>query len=277
MHPRVNPWRGTVPGMLALALSLTILAAPPRGLPAAHTVELVTQVEKRVVKWLTGAGDRQALLANAKELEALSRSRGVKPDEVKATVAAAVKEQADLPELKQFSATRVLVEYAGKATTLSFFDESGHRCEVPLFSVGTEVAPRYVLISGPRTDARAIEDVAGEGKAASSMMVYAEKKDGAWSTGSMPRPPPPDCKTVLEKALKAIFTAEKAYFAEHDAYSNSLTKVGVDAKTLGITSAKVSVAGAAPQQTFTIQVGLGAGLMRMNDKGEISVVDACSP
>lgn len=256
--------------MLALALSLTVLAAPPRGLPAAHTVELVTQVEKRLAKWLTGAGDRQALLANAKELEALALSRGVAPADVKAT-------QAELPELKQFTATRVLVEYAGKATTLSFFDESGHRCEVPLFSVGTEAAPRYVLISGPRTDARAIEDVAGEGKAASSMMVYAEKKDGGWSTGSMPRPPPPDCKTVLEKALKAIFTAEKAYFAEHDAYSNSLTKVGVDAKTLGITSAKVSVAGAAPQQTFTIQVGLGAGVMRMNDKGEISVVDACSP
>lgn len=263
--------------MLALALTLSLFAAPPRGLPAAHTVELVTQVESRLPKWLSGGGDRPALLANARELEALFLSRGVKPADVKAMIAAAVKEQADRAELQQFAATRVLVEYAGRATTVSFFDASGHRCEAPLFSVGTEKAPRYVLLGGPRTDARTVEAVVEAARQASSMMVFAEKKDGAWSTGSLPKPPPPDCKQTLEKALKAIYTAEKSYFAEFDAYSNSLAKVGVDAKALGITSAKVSVAGAAPVQTFTIQVGLQGGVMRMNDRAELSVVSDCNP
>ena len=104
-----------------------------------------------------------------------------------------------------------------------------------------------------------------------------EKKDGAWATGAVPPPPPPDCTGVLKSALKTIFTAEKAYFAEKDAYSNSLSKVGVDVKTLGITSAKVSVAGAAPQQTFTIQVGLKGGIMTMDDKGTVLTVADCPP
>ena len=38
----------------------------------------------------------------------------------------------------------------------------------------------------------------------------------------------------------------------------------------------MSVAGAAPQQTFTIQVGLDSGLMKMDDKGTVSVVADCA-
>ncbi|MDP3156906.1 MAG: hypothetical protein Q8N23_29820 [Archangium sp.] len=261
--------------MIALALSLTVLTATPRGFPAAHSIELLTQVESRLPRWLTGEGDRKDLLANPKELEKFIAPLGPQGEQLKTMVTNAVNEQAELPELKTFTASKVLIQYDDRQVTVSYFDANGHRCVVPLLAVGTEAKPRYLLLDGPRTDERTIQEVL-EGGRAKSMMVFAEKKDGAWSTGSMPAPPPPDCTMVLKKALKTLFTAEKAYFAEHDAYSNSLTKIGVDAKTLGITSAKVSVAGAAPQQTFTIQVGLDSGLMKMDDKGTVSIVADCA-
>jgi len=254
-----------------LSFALIVLAAAP-GFPVVHSVDLVTQVDKRLPKWLTGEGDRKALLATKKQLEAYFLSQNLKGPDL---VAAGLKEQAELPELKQFAAVKVLIEYAGKAATLHFFDEGGHRCEVPLFNVGTEAAQRYVLLGGPRTDSRTIEQLLEQGRDAKSMLVFAEKKDGAWNTGSMPKPPPPDCTTTLKKALNTILTAEKAYFAEHDAYSSSLTKVGVEARSLGVTAAKVSVKGQAPAQTMVIEVGLNAALMQMNEKGELTVVGAC--
>ncbi|MDP1823630.1 MAG: hypothetical protein Q8L48_10320 [Archangium sp.] len=261
--------------MLALTLALTVLAAPPRGLPAAHSVELTTQVDTRLPKWLTGEGDLKALWANPKELEAHFLSLGVKKADVGAMVASAVKEQADKAGLAQFAGTRAFIEYAGKVATLHAFDDEGHRCEVSLLAVGTEAAQRYVVLGGPRTDDKSFEAVAEDLRQGKEMVVFLEKKGGAWSTGAVPPRPPPDCTGVLKNALKVIFTAEKAYFAEKDAYSNSLSKVGVDVKTLGITSAKVSVAGAAPRQTFTIQVGLKGGLMTMDDKGTVLTVADC--
>ena len=261
--------------MLALALTLTVLTATPRGFPAAHSIELITQVETRLPKWLTGEGDRKDLLANPRELEKFIGALGPQSEQLKTMVANAVAEQAELPELKTFTAAKVLIEYDDRKVTLNFFDGTGHHGVVPLLTVGTEAKQRYVLLDGPRIDGRTIQEVL-EGGRAKSMMVFAEKKEGVWFTGSMPRPPEPECTRVLEKALKTIFTAQKAYFAEHDAYSNSLSKIGVEVKTLGITSAKVSVAGAAPQQTFTIQVGLDSGLMKMDDKGTVSVVADCA-
>lgn len=261
--------------MLALALTLAVLAAPPRGLPAAHSVDLITEVDKRLPKWLTGGGDLKELEANPKELEAYFLSLGVKKADIAAMVASTVKEQADKAGLAQLNGTRAFIEYAGKVATLHSFDGEGNRCEVSLLAVGTEAAQRYVVLGGPRTDTKSFEAVAAELRQGKEMVVFLEKKDGAWSTGAVPAPPPPDCAGVLKNALKTIFTAEKSYFAEKDAYSNSLSKVGVDVKTLGITSAKVSVAGAAPQQTFTIQVGLKGGLMTMDDKGTVTVVADC--
>ena len=260
--------------MLALALTLTVLAAPPRGFPAAHSVELITQVETRLPKWLTGGGDRAALLATPKELKDFFRSAGTEAAALDEQVAEALKSQAR-PAFPEFTANRAIIEFAGHRTTLNFFDEGGRRCEVPLIDIGTEKAPRYLLAGGPLVDTRPIEAVVKNAKAA--MAVYLEKKDGAWSTLSMPAPPPPDCISVLNVAAKTIFTAERAYFAEKDAYSNSLTKVGVDVKSLGITSAKVHVAGAAPQQTFTAEVGLRGGTVSINQKGELSVISPCSP
>ncbi len=263
--------------MLALALTLTVLAAaPPRGLPVAHSVDLVTQIDKRLPQWLTGGGDRKALLASPAELKSFFLSVGVMPADAIGLVAETLKQQQEKAEVQQFTATRVLIEYAEKMTALSYFDAAGSRCQVSLLSVGTEAAARYLLLDGPRIDSRTMDSLLEKGRKSKSMLVFAEKTDGAWFTGTLPAPRPPDCAAVMKSALKTIFVAEKAYFAEFDSYSNSLSKVGVEVKTLGITSAKVSIAGAAPVQTFTIQVGLEGGVMRIDDKAEITVVTPCT-
>lgn len=143
-------------------------------------------------------------------------------------------------------------------------------------NVGTEAKPRYVLLGGPRTDMVTIADEVDRGREHEKMMVFAEKEKGVWHTGSLPKPPPPSCESVLKKALKAIYTAEQSYFAEKDEYSKSISKIGVDPKTLGVSSVKISVAGAAPAQTFIIQVGHESGaLMTMNEKGETGVIAPC--
>lgn len=265
--------------MLALALTVTVLAAPPpaRGFAAAHTLELVEQVESRLPKWLTLGGDRKDLLANAKELEAMLLKQGVKKADVKALVDASLAEQNEAPGLQQFTATRVIVESNAQLATVSFFDDGGHRCEVPLLVVGTQAAPRYLLLSGPLTDTRSLDTVADAAKAADKMVVYAEKKTpGGWTTGSRPPPPPADCQTSMKTALKTLFTAEKAWFAEHDSYSKAITKLGVDLTKLGVSGAKVSVAGYPPNQTFTIEVNLRGGVMQMNEKGEATLVGDCT-
>ena len=259
--------------MLTLALALNVLCAAP-GFAVVHSVDLVTQVDRRLPKWLTGEGDRKALLASAKQLEAYFASLGLKP--TPEILAAAVKEQAELPEVKAFAPTRVQLEYTGKGATLHFFDEGAQRCVVTLFNVGTEAAQRYVLLDGPRIDSKTIESQLERGRADKSMLVFEEKKDGAWNTGSLPMPPPPDCTMTMKNAMKTIFVAEKSYFAEKDAYSPSLSKVGVAVKSLGVSAAKVSVKGAAPAQTFVIEVGLDSGVMQMNDKGEVTLVGACA-
>jgi hypothetical protein len=261
--------------MFALALTLTVLAAPPRGFVAAHSVELVTQVDTRLAKWLTHGGDREALLANEKELGVFLSTMGVKPADLPKMVEGARNEQLDNAELKQFTATRALLAYQGKYARLSYFDADSNRCEVTLFNVGTEAKARYVLLGGPRTDSRTIEAELESGRASEAHLVFLEKVGAAWNTGSLPKPPPPDCTGLIKNALKTIFTAEKAYFAEKDAFSNSLGKIGVDAKSLGISSVKVSVAGNAPHQTFVITVGHSGGLMTMDEKGQTGVIAPC--
>ena len=255
--------------MLALALTLTFAAAP-RGLPVAHSVDLVTQIDNRLPKWLTGGGDLKALSATPAETEGFY----VRGDRI----GALGEKHEEKAEVRQFTATRALIEYAADEglTALSYFDAGGSRCQVLLRPVGTEAAPRYLVLDGPRIDSRTIESLLEKGRANKSMLVFAEKKDGAWFTGTLPAPKPPDCTAVMKSALKTIYVAEKAHFAEFDSYSNSLSKVGVEAKTLGISSAKVSIVGAAPNQTFTIQVGLEGGVMRMDDKAELTVVTPCT-
>lgn len=260
--------------MVAFALALTVLAAPPRGFPAHHPPELVGEVESRLPKWLTGA-ELTPLLANKAELKTYFTSTGVKAAETAPLIEAALKEQSEKPSLSTFTATRALIEYVGKRALLHLFDASGNVCEVALFAVGTETAQRYVVVGPIRTFARSFDDDAKALKEKKEMLVFLEKTDGAWNTSSLPTPPPPDCATSLNGAMKTIFAAEKAYFAEHDAYTGAISKLGLDLKALGVTSAKVSVAGHAPQQTFVIQVARGSTQMTMDEKGAVTVIVPC--
>lgn len=265
--------------MLSFVVALTILAAPPRGLVAAHTVELIEQIDSRLPKWLEGGSDRKALLATQAELEAMLIRTGVNKAEVKASAENAVQEQAQLPEQKTFTATRVLVQYVEPAqVSLHFFDDANLHCEVPLLVLGTKAAPRYVLRSGPRIDTRTLEQLIDSAKVTESMIVYAEKKAGVWTTGSRPAPPPPDCKSTMKNALQTLLTAEREYFTANDStFTKSLTKLGVDLKKLGITLAKASIAGSAPHQTLVLEVGLRGGVSQMNEKGEFTLVGDCTP
>ncbi|MFT3711330.1 MAG: hypothetical protein QM817_27170 [Archangium sp.] len=214
------------------------------------------QVESRLTKWLSGGGDLVALTAT--------------PAEIKAHPVPAAPESAGL---KDFTANRALIEYVGKVATLHLYDEAGHVCEVLLLAVGTsEALQRYVLLDAPRTYTRSFDDDAKALKDRKEMLVFIEKSKAGWNTGSMPEPPPPDCMGVIKGALQTIFDAEKKYFTANTAYSGSLTKIGVDAKTLGITSAKVSVS----SQTFTIRAGVRGGEMTMNEKGETAVIAPCA-
>lgn len=260
--------------MLALTLTLSVLAAPPRGLPAVHSMELVAGVEAHLPAWLAGK-ELDPVLATRPELEKYFGSR-VAPADLKTVVKAALDEQHAAPVTEPFVATRVLLTYDEQTATVHLFDAQNRRCTVPLLQVGPKTSPRYVLLGAPSLDSRSLDAVVDGAKATEAMQVYAEKKDGTWLTGPRPAPPPPDCGAVMKQALKTIFTAEKSYFAEFDAYSSSLSKVGVDVKSLGVTAAKVSVSGAAPKQTFVIQVGLKGGVMQMNDSGELTVVGECA-
>lgn len=239
-------------------------------------MELVERIEERLPKWLTFTGDRKDLLATPKELEAYFKTIAAKAD-VKALVEGVGAEQLEAPSLKEFTATRVLIEFTDRLATVHFFDDAGHRCAVPLVVLGTKASPRYVLMSGPITDSRTLEKVVDDAKSIEAMQVYAEKKSGVWTTGPRPAPPPPDCQSTMKSALKTLFTAQKAWFAEHDGYTKSVSKLGVDLKSLGITSARASVAGTAPTQTFVLEVGLRGGVMQMNDKGETTLVGDCAP
>ncbi|MBL8916037.1 MAG: hypothetical protein JNM17_35385 [Archangium sp.] len=243
--------------MLAIALTLVVAGAPPaaRGFLAPHTPEVVQQVESRLTKWLAGGGDLAALTANAAELKAHPVAAG-----------------AENTALKEFTATRALIEFVGKVATVHLFDDGGNVCEVVLLAVGTsEAQQRYVVLAAPRTFTRSFDDVGKTLKDRKEMLVYLEKTKGQWDTGTMPKPPPPDCATTLKNALKTIFDAEKKYFAENQKYSGSLSKVGVDVQSLGVTSAKVSV----QAQNFTITVGRDPAQMTMNDKGDVLVIVDC--
>ncbi|MFO0596249.1 MAG: hypothetical protein U0228_13120 [Myxococcaceae bacterium] len=266
--------------MLATALTLTVVltgAPPARGFLAPHTPEVVTQVETRLPQWLNGGGDWNALLATPAELKTYFVSTGVKAAATAPLVEQAVKNQAGAPELKDFTATRALVEFVGKRAELHLYDASGHVCEVTLLAVGTvESQQRYVVLSAIRTATRGFDEDAKALKDRKEMLVYVEKTNGQWNTGSMPSPPPPDCTSTITAALKTLFAAEKSYLQAHDAYTNSIGKLGVDLRPLGISSAKISVAGNAPQQTFSIQVGAGAGVMKMDEKGEVTTIVPCA-
>lgn len=261
--------------MIALLVSLTVVAGAPRGLSVKDPVDLVTQVDARLAKWMTHGGDRKALLANKNEVTAFVQTLGVHPADRKNIIAATLKEQRDTPELKTFVPVKALVTVTVQ-TSLAFFDAEGRRCSFGFTKAGPD--NRLVLLGGPYTDDRTLEKEVESAKSLDpSLLAVFEKKDGAWVAIATPTPPPPTCLDVLKKAAKAVVSAEKSYFAEYDAYSNDLAKVGLDVKSLGVSSVKVELEGSGPTGTFTAEVALKDGVVRINEQVETTVVKPCAP
>lgn len=259
--------------MFALLVSLSVVAGAPRGLAVKDQVDLVTQVDARLAKWMTHGGDRKALLANKQEVTALVAAFPVQPVDRKGMIAAMLKEQNDKPELKTFVPVKALVRVTSQ-TSLDFFDAEGRRCSMGFAAVGKE--QRLVLLGGPFTDERTLEREVESAKSLGWTMALFEKKDGAWAPAVIPAPPPPGCLDVLKKAAKSVVTAEKSYFAEKDAYSKDLAELGVDVKDLGVNSVKIDLKGAGPTGTFTAEVGLKDGVVRINEQFETTVVKPCT-
>lgn len=259
--------------MLALIASLSLLAAP-RGLPASTPVEFVTQVEARLPKWLTHGGDRKALLANAKELEALVATFPLNPADVKGILKGLKADQALKPERTTFAASRALVVVDDRQTVVSLF-EGTQRCEVALFAVPAAGSGRHVIVSGPLTDERPFEKVVE--RSTEKTVTLLEKRDGAWTVAVIPPPPPPDCTAKLKRAAKDVYIAEKSYFAEFDGYGDALDKLGIDPKAMGVTSVKVTLKGAGPTGGFSADVALEDGVARVTDaSGEVTIVKPCT-
>jgi hypothetical protein len=259
--------------MIALALVVTVTASAPHGITASDAAELIKQVETRLPSWITGGGDRKALLANPKELREFFSALGVKPADVKNMVTKAVEEQAELPALHGFVPARVLAVRGARETTLSFFDAAGATCEVPLLEV---TRGRYVLLGGPYADTRSFADLIRDAAAFKKSDVVAgfEKRGGAWETISV-APPPPDCNARLKTATKSVYVAERSYFAEMDTYTDALEKIGVDPKSLGA-GVKVTLKGTGANVSFSAEVTLEDGVSRVDDTGAITVVKACT-
>lgn len=259
--------------MIALLVSLTVVAGAPRGLAVKNEVDLVTQVDERLAKWMTHGGDRKALLANTQELTALVATFPVQPADRKGLIAAMLKEQNEKPELKTFVPVKALVRVTSQ-TSLDFFDADGRRCSMGFVAVGKE--QRLVLLGGPFTDERTLEKEVESAKSLGWTIALFEKKDGAWGPAAIPAPPPPGCLDVLKKAAKYVVTAEKSYFAEKDSYSKDLSELGVDVKALAVSSVKIDLKGSGPTGTFTAEVASKDGAVRITEQGETTVVKACT-
>jgi len=259
--------------MLALLVSLTVVAGAPRGLAVKDEVDLVTQVDARLAKWMTHGGDRKALLANEQELTAFAGTLAVHPDDRNRLIVAMLKEQRDAPVLKLFVPVKALVTVTNQ-TSLDFFDAEGHRCSMGFAAVGKE--QRLVLLDGPFTDDRTLEKEVESAKSLQGAVALFEKNDGVWGPVALPTPPPPTCLDVLKKAAKYVVVAEKSYFAEYDSYSNDFAKVGIDVKKLGVSSVKVDLQGSGPTGTFVAEVAWKNGVVRTNERVETTVVKDCT-
>ncbi|MDP1914767.1 MAG: hypothetical protein Q8L14_00890 [Myxococcales bacterium] len=259
--------------MVALLVSLSVFAGAPRGLAVKDSLELVTQVDARLAKWMTHGGDRKAQLANKQELTVFAATFPVQPDDRKRLIAAMLKEQNDKPELKTFVPVKALVTVTSQ-TSLDFFDAEARRCSMGFAAVGKE--QRLVLLGGPFTDDRTLEKEIASAKSLEGTVALFEKKDGAWAAVDLPAPPPPTCLDLLKKAAKAVLTAEESYLAEKDSYSKDLSELGVNVKDLGLSSVKIELKGAGPTGTFTAEVAAKDGVVRINEQGETTVVKPCA-
>lgn len=263
--------------MLSLFVSLSVLGGAPRGLAVKDNTDLVTQVDARLPKWLVLGGDRKALLANKKEIAAYIDTLPVAAVDRKRMAAAVLEEQALPSGAQSFDAVKALVRVTGGQTTVGFFDGQGNQCSSGFFSITGKPGGRLVLLGGPIVDQRTLEAELESAKRLEATVELFEKKDGAWVKLAAPAPPKPTCTDELQKAAKSVFIAEKSYFAEYDAYSNDLAKVGIDVKSLGVTSVKVDLKGTGPTGSFTAEVVRQGGVARIDDLGAVTVVKPCAP
>lgn len=262
--------------MVSLLVSLTVFAGAPRGLAVKDPIDLVTQVDARLPKWMTHGGDRKALLANRADLMAFVADTPIKPIAAarKREINELLRHQAVKPELRTFVALKALVASLGAQTYVAFFDSDGRRCYLSFSTAGQ--AGRYVLLTGPYTDDRTLEKEVEWAKSLDATVALFEKTSGAWAPAVIPPPPPPGCLDTLKKATKAVFIAEKSYFAEMDSYSNDLAKLGVDVKALGVSSVKIELEGVGPTGRFTAELALKDGVVRTTEQGETTVVKPCT-
>lgn len=264
--------------MLSLLVSLSVLGGAPRGLAMKDHADLVTQVDTRLPKWLVLGGDRKALLANKKEVAAYIDSLAVAAVDRKRMAASVLEEQALPSGAKAFVAVKALVRVTETMTTVGFFDGQDNRCSASFVSTTGKPGGRLVLLGGPFVDQRTLESELETAKTLEAKVELFEKKGGAWVPMAIPAPPPPSCTDELKQAAKAVFIAEKSYFAETDAYSNDLAKIGVDVKALGASAVKVELKGTGATAGFTAEVSLKGGVARVDDgSGQPTIVKPCTP
>ncbi len=265
--------------MIALLVSLTVVAGAPRGLAVKDSLDLVTRVDARLAKWMTHGGAWKALLATKAEVIAFEEAIPIRLSvaDRRRIIDEVLRVQSVKPELRTFVALKALVASLGAQASVSFFDSDGRRCYLSFSTAGH--AGRWVLLTGPYTDDRTLEKEVESAKSLDATVTLFEKKDGAWAAADVPAPPPtppPGCLDVLKKAAKSVVMAEKSYFAERDEYSKDLSALGVDVKSLGVSSVKIELKGSGPTGTFTAEVAGKDGVVRINEQVETTVVKACT-
>lgn len=257
--------------MLSTLVSLALLAGP-HGLEANEPVSLVTQLATRLPKWLVHAGDRQEMLATKAEIEDFVKTFPVQPADQADLVKAMIEDQKARPKWSSFpSSNTALIVVTKNSTTVHFFNVKG-RATIGLFI--DEKTGRYVVSDGPLVAVKSIEQTAELG-AQDATLVYLKKSDGAWKVVEPPKKVPPDCNALLKKAAWAVYVAEKSFFAEKDTYETSFDQIGLVLEDGA--KATINISGSGATATFTAEVTLNDGVMRITDKsGDPTVLKTCT-
>ena len=241
----------------SVLLSLT-LAAAPRGFDVREPVSLLVELEKRLPDWLRSEGDRHLHLATPEELKAYVGGR----DELLPELLA---EQRAPPGTTTFrGAMRAFIDKGADHVLVSFFDARGQRCALFLISS----ADTYVVASGPKVDRRPFEEVAFDRK-----MIF-EKSQNGWTRhppyGALP------CGESLRRAARAVFFAEKTFFAENGRYTASMGVLDeVDLPTGA--AVKVTLTGSKSDPHFNASVRMDGGEVAISDSdGSPTLVRECS-
>jgi hypothetical protein len=254
--------------MLSTLVSLTLLAGA-HGLEAKDPVALTSALEARLPAWLKREGDRQAMLANPKEIDAFVKELSVDPRDRKGIAKGVLDDQKIPSDTTTFTgATRALVTVTGRGTAVHFFNAT-QRCAIGLIRIGEGAKARYVVTDGPLVDTRSLEVTADVG--AQTTVTFLEKKNGVWTPGPLPRPGADGCNTALHNTAKTVFIAEKSYFAEFDRYETAADKLGLVLED----GAQVTIT--LENGGFTARVTVGDGVAQITDKsGQPTVLQACT-